>query len=400
MRPETLPSPPFSRARMKSDAFLPLRTTSSGNSRSRGRGRADTILILFQDFAAGGTERIMVRLANIWARERRVIIFCGSREGPAAADVSDQVEIVEAAPRIPRSLWSRFLLGRQFTRAVEHLRPDVIVGPGNHVLPVLAPMRDLGIPVVCKLSNPIGLPIPAGLPPAVERAIQRTVFARIARVVAMSPALRAEAARLLPPRKVAVIPEPILAQGCPVDAVPPREGPLRLLFAGRLVAQKNPLLVIRTFALLPDSARLTIVGSGPLERKVMALADRLGVSHRIRFTGQVGGIGPYLAQNDVLILPSRYEGYPAVLVEALAAGVPVVTTRCSASLDEILHHPSFGRIVDADARDLAHAVLSSFASPPPDRTARIALADCHRTETNARAWLDCLDAAAAEASAR
>lgn len=99
-------------------------------------------------------------------------------------------------------------------------------------------------------------------------------------------------------------------------------------FIGRLVPQKAPERFVTAIARLAQrlpQVRGIVVGSGPLEPAVHALADQLGVSNRIIWVTNRSG-PQVLPAFDTLVLPSLYEGMPYVLLEALAAGVPVVST--------------------------------------------------------------------------
>jgi glycosyltransferase involved in cell wall biosynthesis len=127
-------------------------------------------------------------------------------------------------------------------------------------------------------------------------------------------------------------------------------------------------------------------------------AVALGVSRRVRFGGHVADIGPWLTQTDVFLSTASYEGYPAVLVEAVAAGVPVVTTDCSPALTEILTD-KLGRIVPADKDALADAVKAATMRGADDEPARAALIARHRVTRAAGGWLEILDRTVAERSA-
>ena len=122
----------------------------------------------------------------------------------------------------------------------------------------------------------------------------------------MSPSLRAEAAAYLRSDRVTVIHEPILT-----DLPQMRRRPgtaTRLVFAGRLVAQKNVALALRTMAALPDDISLTIVGDGPDRGRLEAMARHLRLADRVTFTGLVPDIRPYLEASDLFLLPSHFEG--------------------------------------------------------------------------------------------
>lgn len=352
---------------------------------------AQRIAILFQDFAAGGTERIMVRLANEWAANREVAIFCGSELGPARLAVTPSVEVFETFPATPRSLVSRWLLGRRLAPMLREWRPDIIVGPGNHVLPVILACGRTTTPIVCKLSNPID-PAPHSLLPSNWLAgVRRRACAPLSQIVAMSPSLREEAAQYLQTDRVTVISEPILPTAPIVTAQPRQPRRRHIVFAGRLVAQKNVALALRTLAHLPDEMTLTIVGDGPDHNRLEALSRRLGLASRVTFVGHVSDITPYLRRCDLFLLPSRFEGYPAVLIEALAAGLPVVTTPSSPAMPEIIADPSFGAIASPDPISLAAAILSLERSEGPDPRRLSGLLKSHSLSASASSWLACLD---------
>lgn len=107
-----------------------------------------------------------------------------------------------------------------------------------------------------------------------------------------------------------------------------------LLFVGRLDRQKDPVLLIRTFAAARASdglerARLLIVGEGPLRAQTEQLAHDLELDGVTHFLGPWPheGLAELMSAADALLLPSAYEGAPFVVLEALAAGLPVVSTR-------------------------------------------------------------------------
>jgi glycosyltransferase involved in cell wall biosynthesis len=96
-------------------------------------------------------------------------------------------------------------------------------------------------------------------------------------------------------------------------------------WVGRMSVEKGPDLMIEALSEYPDpSLRLSMVGTGPMEESARRLAGRLALSDRVRWHGAVPEAGRYLAAFDAVLLTSRTEGTPIVLLEAMAAGVPVV----------------------------------------------------------------------------
>lgn len=108
--------------------------------------------------------------------------------------------------------------------------------------------------------------------------------------------------------------------------------PVRMLSVGRLDPEKNPLLLPAIVGELAGTDRdweLTIVGDGPLESAVRETANELGVTERIEFAGYVPhgqGLERIYQQSDIFLHVSHTEGLPQVLIEAMAAGLPIVAT--------------------------------------------------------------------------
>lgn len=108
---------------------------------------------------------------------------------------------------------------------------------------------------------------------------------------------------------------------------------------GRLHPDKDQTTLIRGFALalpdLPAGSLLAIMGSGRLEASLKALAEELGVSASVRFLGQVSNGRRYFKAFDVFALTSDHEPFGMVLLEAMAAGVPVLATDCGGAAEVV-----------------------------------------------------------------
>jgi glycosyltransferase involved in cell wall biosynthesis len=121
-------------------------------------------------------------------------------------------------------------------------------------------------------------------------------------------------------------------------------------------------------------------------------ARRLGLGGRISMPGYVDDIRAALDRARLCVISSDYEGYPAVAIEALAAGVPVVATDCSPAMLAILSDPRLGTIVPTgDAAALAAAIDARLASVPADRAALAATVTGHRIGPVAADYLALFD---------
>jgi glycosyltransferase involved in cell wall biosynthesis len=141
-----------------------------------------------------------------------------------------------------------------------------------------------------------------------------------------------------------------------------------ILGVGRLAEQKDFFTLIRAFALVRQHrpARLIIVGEGPDRPGLEALARELGVADDVSLPGFSTNPYAYMRQADVFVLSSLFEGLPAVLVEALAVGVPIVSTRCPHGPEEILQDGICGPLVPVgDAAAMADAICATLDAPLP-----------------------------------
>ena len=154
---------------------------------------------------------------------------------------------------------------------------------------------------------------------------------------------------------------------------PPEDGPVRLLSVARLVEKKGLAYAIRAVAALPpeQAVRYDIVGDGPLRGKLDALIDALGARDRIRLLGprDTDGVRAAMQASHLFLAPSvtaengDSEGTPVVLMEALASGLPVVTTLHS-GIPELVIDGRTGRLVaERDAGALTAALTDLLATP-------------------------------------
>jgi glycosyltransferase involved in cell wall biosynthesis len=362
-------------------------------------GHAAHIAILLPDFSSGGSERIAIRLASAWAqRGRRVTILCGTERGPVRALVASGIVVSSLRPEIGGGPLYRFRLGRAFAGVVAMSGPDLVFAPVNFHIPVRALMKMAlpkgGPPLVCRLSNLLHKPGLDWISQEVFSTIMRLASRRIDAIVAMSDALQQEARTKLGRDDVASIAEPNLPDGYVANPVPMDRGNTTLIVCvGRLERQKRFELALRAFATLPRrrGARLLILGEGSRRAALEREAARLGISDSVDFAGYVADIRPHLAEARLLLCTSRYEGYPAVLVEAIAAGLKVVTTDCSPAIAEIMFDRSFGRITGSDTGAVAQAIEATLDASGPDPAARASLIAQHQIGRSADAYLALFD---------
>lgn len=137
-----------------------------------------------------------------------------------------------------------------------------------------------------------------------------------------------------------------------------------ILAAGRLVKVKNFVLLLRAFALLPDtenSAHLIILGDGPERRALIKLAKRLGIMARLTMPGKVTNPYVWMANSDLFVHSANFEGWGNVIVEAMVTGLPIVACDAPTGPAEILQNGAFGLLVPTnDVEALATAMAKQL----------------------------------------
>ncbi|GAA0664889.1 glycosyltransferase involved in cell wall biosynthesis [Sphingomonas insulae] len=197
-------------------------------------------------------------------------------------------------------------------------------------------------------------------------------------VLAVSGAMRADMMALgIPGERIRVHHTGVdLDRFRPVDRVGGKAelgiaGPL-VLSLGALIPRKGQDLVVRAVATLPD-VTLAIVGEGAERARLTALAEKLGVGHRVRFLGSVAhdSLPAIIGAADVMALASTSEGLANAWVESLACGTPIVITDAGGAR-EVVTTRDAGRIVPSHPVSIAAAIGELLVHPPEPAAVRAA----------------------------
>ena len=339
-----------------------------------------------------------------------------AQELAACRDIAVRVVAPVGIPpllaRHPRYAALARLPAREVRNGIDVLRPRfaVVPGPGARLSPGLLAHRLLPLlrnvrtafpfdvidaeffwpdgPAAIRLGRALGVPVSIkargadihhwGTQPGTARQVLLAGRAASG-LLAVSGALRDDMIALgMPAGRIAVH-----HTGVALDSFRPADRPAAkvalgmsgpvLLTIGHLIARKGQAILIDALADLPG-VTLLIAGDGPDRAALQAQAAALGLVDRVRFLGNVAhdALPALFAAADLFVLPTASEGLANVWVEAVACGVPVVTTDVGGAR-EIIDRPAAGRLVPRTAAAFADAIRILLGDPPaPDQVRRSA----------------------------
>lgn len=317
------------------------------------------------DLSGGGAERLPLRLAPALTRAALEIVLLKDR---VEHDVPSGVTVRTLGP-------ARRSLASGAPRLVAGLRhaargADLVVG-GLELDATCFAVACAALarrPVVAVVHTDLERTYAHFRLPGAQWWVYGRALAACRRVVAVSPEALAAARRLgVPDERLVEIPNP--APPAPLAARSPRVAgqPFRLLAVGRLVPEKAHDLLLDALARVADrSISLTLLGDGPLRAALEGQAASLGLGGRVRFAGFVRDPAPEMARAHAWVLTSPAEGLPLALLEAMQAGLPILSTRCGRAVEGLLEgEPTAGVLVDAGAAAALAAAIDALAADEP-----------------------------------
>lgn len=298
------------------------------------------VVIILSGLGAGGTERVANIMANHWAA-RGWPVTVATLDPPGTRSYYPfhpgvTIRRLGVPPRRRGKLGAALAIIRRVAAIRRILReeaPDIAIAllTRQSILTLIA-AQGLDLPVVVsERSNP-----ERQYPGRVWNWLRMKLYPRAYGLVTMT-----EGARDFFPAKLRarswIIPNPVMPAA---ERRPGHEG-RRLAAVGRLEAVKGFDLLLQAFGMIADDFpdwKLVIWGEGRERATLEALRDRLGLAYRVEFPGLSRQPGAWVETADAFVLSSRYEGFPNVLLEAMAHGLPAVSFDCRWGPREMIRH--------------------------------------------------------------
>ncbi len=319
------------------------------------------IVFVLSSLQAGGSERVFWLLANELAATNQVTLVVINGANPFYTNPHPKLNLVNLnCSGASKAVWP-------LIKAVRAIHPDKLYVTGTHLNVLVALLKPFlaARQFIARESN-IGFEMgqhesAANWRSKLTFALIPILYKRFDAVIAQSQAMQSALLQhfKIAAAKVLVIPNP-----CPYNAVthqrPDPQHEVKLLAIGRFSAEKGHARLIETMQSLPENYSLAIYGYGPLQARLQSLIQELKLEHRVQLQGKATAVFELCAAADLLVLPSFTEGFPNVVLEALAVGTPVISFETGGSA-ELLENGVNGFIVPQSAgiKGLAAAILKA-----------------------------------------
>lgn len=338
----------------------------AGSDSTTTRSTTANIVLVTGSLRCGGAERVLSDMANYWAERNWQVTFA-TWSGPEVADfyaINPSVRRVWLDVDSPNN--SSLAKLRSHSRRIRKLRnllsdsnPDAVLSfiDWSNVLTIIAASR-LRTRVVVSERIHAAYNIDLSWP---WKRLRKFLYSRANAVVAQTD----DAARWLRKTcsaKVCAIPNPL--RNLPELAA---EREMLILAVGRLNGQKGFDLLLRAFAGICcdfEGWSVVIAGAGPEESNLLRLRDQLKLNDRVQFVAPVQDIESLMSRAGLVVQPSRFEGFPNVILEAMGMGAPVISANCPSGPAEIIQDGINGRLVPVgDFLALAEAMKDLMSQP-------------------------------------
>jgi glycosyltransferase involved in cell wall biosynthesis len=336
------------------------------------------IALFLPSLAGGGAEHVMLELGQYFsALGFRCDLVLGTRAGDLSERVPINLRVVDLGAR---KTWRA--IGTLRTYLIRE-KPDVLLSSvlAANVAAIIASRR-LPYPIRCYLreanttyqDSTVGSPIRT----FINRLAVRVLYPHADGIIAVADNVQQELVRRfsVDARRIQVIPNPLTLPAATSPTIGRAQAEFRkpyLVTCGRLEPQKDPETLLRAFALirLKHSVQLVILGEGSMRMKLNDLAERLGIAEHVHMPGFRPDVFTIFSNASAFIHTSRFEGFPNVIAQALAARCQVVATDCPGATRLILDEGRYGHLVPiGDHGAIANAVdliLSGAIAYPDSR---------------------------------
>ena len=323
--------------------------------------RPKKICLLLPSLKFGGAERVALNLAVAFKEAGLAVEFIlMSKEGEFLAEAEKNFTVVDLKCNKTYKLPGKLLI------YLFKQKSDVLLS-SFWKLNLCACLARMLFPWVSLLLWEHAPPSKSKNSPKWLYAISASLFYQVAtKVVVVSSGVYSDVANwtIGLRRKMVVIPNAIKPPAPNLNLHRRYSHEKNVIWVGRLDEPKNPGLMLEAFALLPSITNLSLklVGDGPLRLELEHQCTALGLDERVNFLGFRPNPYEEMSSSDLLVLSSDWEGFGNVVIEAMLAGLRVVSTDCGQGIHDILLNNRYGTIVPCnDKVSMANAIKEELS---------------------------------------
>lgn len=310
------------------------------------------IAFVIHSLGSGGAERVVTTLANNLSYDYEVTIVTFVKSEPFYP-LNDNVRVcyclknIKPSQNVFQSVSLNFKLYRHICQFAKEHSFDLLIGfmTQANVLTVLSSYK-VGIPnIISERNNP-----KLDRTPRFWKILKRIAYPMTDALVVQTKPIADYYKPYIQNDKIKVIQNPIARSY--TDQVRSSQNTASenvILHVGRLCNQKGQELAIKAFAELKlNDWELLLLGEGPKRKEYEDLITKLGLGDSVKLLGRIKNVSDYYVKSSIFVFPSRYEGFPNALTEAMYMGLPCVSADCPTGPSELIQDGKNGFLIPVD----------------------------------------------------
>jgi len=333
------------------------------------------VLFIIPDMSSGGTQRKVIMLLRYLNSKKiypKLVLF--KKEGVHLSELPDDVRIIDLKKR---SRYSFFILILKLAKIFRSEKPDKIISfiYYSNIISVLAKIisRISSTLIISEESVPFGYLLNTRMGD-VKRALIRFTYRKAQKIICVSKGLREYIIKYcgLPESRVIAIYNPIESEKIyklSIEEVKHPffdkkiDGELLIISTGRLSIAKRYDILLKVIENVRERKKvnLIIIGDGELKKDLIIQRNNLKLNDCVEFIGYQQNPYAWMSKSDLFVMTSQYEGFSYVIVEAMACGVPVISSDCPFGPIEIIRNNINGNLVPfGDIEKISNNVIDMF----------------------------------------
>ncbi len=312
--------------------------------------KTQTILFIVPSMEGGGSERVVSLIMQHLNRENfKIILVLLQKKGPYLKDIPIDIDMIDLkTPRLRHALIS-------IPKIIKQKKPDIVFSTLSHLniyLAMIRPFFSKNIKFIARESSIVSINNKNSPYPFLFDKLYSLFYNNFDLVIAQSNYMKDDLGTNYNINKsiIKVINNPVdiekIEQLSHQDIQLFPHDTINLVAVGRLNPEKGYISLLHAFKNLSTGYTLSIIGEGPQETILNELIDTLQLHDTIKLLGFKSNPYPYMKQADIYVLPSKYEGFPNVILEAHSCGTPTLAYNCPGGTSEIIEEGLNGFLVE------------------------------------------------------